>query len=87
MFSHWMKMSSDLMQAGFEAQHVIALRLVRLAQGGRAAETESRLMVTEKMAAAAEASAALACGKSPQSVVKRYRTIMRANQRRLSRPS
>ena len=85
MFTHWMKLSSDMMQASFEAQRVIALRMAKLAKGGAAAETESHLMVTEKMTAAMEAGAALASGKSPQSVVRRYRTIMRANQRRLSR--
>jgi len=71
--------------AGFEAQHVIALRLVKLAAGGPAAELEARRMVTEKIAASAEAVATLATGGSPQTVLRRYRTIMRANTKRLSR--
>jgi len=85
MFSHWVKFSSEVMLANFEAQRVIGLRLIKLSQGGDAAETESRRMVTEKLAAGAEAMAALAGGKSAQSVLRRYRTIMRANERRLSR--
>jgi hypothetical protein len=40
-------------------------------------------MVTEKLTAAAEATVALASGQSPRSVVRRYRTLMRANARRL----
>lgn len=85
MFTQWMKLSSDLMMAHFEAQRVIGLRLVKLARGGAAAEAESHRMVTEKLTAAADAAASLATGKSPGSVVRRYRTIMRANKRRLTR--
>jgi hypothetical protein len=81
----WWKLSTDLALAGFEAQRVIALRLMKLAAGGPAADQEARRMVTEKIAASAEAAATLATGGSPQAVLHRYRTIMRANQRRLSR--
>jgi hypothetical protein len=79
-----MKLSSEVMLANFEAQRVISLRLAKLARGGQAAEKESRRMVTEKLTAGTAAAAALATGKSPHSVVRRYRTIMRANKRRLS---
>lgn len=85
MLTSWLKLSSDLFFANLDAQRVITLRLAKLAKGGKAAETESRLMVTEKVNAAAEAAIALACEKTPQSVVKRYRTIMRSNTRRLTR--
>jgi hypothetical protein len=85
MFTQWMKLSSEVMAANFEAQRVIALRLAKLAQGGAAAELESRRMITEKVVAAVEAASALATGKSPHAVVRRYRTIMRANGRRLAR--
>ena len=84
MFNEWMKLSSQIMMANFEAQRVIGLRLTKLAQGGPAAEIESRRMVSEKLIAAAEAMTALATGKSPHAIVRRYRTIMRANKRRLS---
>ena len=84
MFTQWIKLSSEMMLANFEAQRVIGLRLAKLARGGAAAEAESHRMVTEKLTAAAEAATALATGKSPTSVVRRYRTIIRANKRRLS---
>jgi hypothetical protein len=84
MFDEWMKLSSDLVLAQFEAQRVIALRMARLADGGAAAEIESRRMVTEKLAANMEAAAAFAGGKSPRAIVRHYRAIMRANERRLS---
>jgi hypothetical protein len=84
MFDEWVKLSSDLILAQFEAQRVIALRLAKLADGGAQAEFESRRMVTEKFTANIEAVAALATGKSPRAIVRRYRAIMRANERRLS---
>ena len=43
-----------------EVQGVISMRLMFLAQGGPEAEVEARLMVSEKMAAFADAEMALA---------------------------
>jgi hypothetical protein len=83
MFAYWMKLSSDVVFAHFEAQRVIGLRMAKLARGGAAAEAESRRMVTEKLEAAIESTIALGTGSSPRSVVRRYRTLMRANERRL----
>jgi hypothetical protein len=83
MIDQWWKLSSDLAFAGMEAQRVVALRLAKIAKGGPAAERESRRMVAEKIGASAEAAVALASGRSPQSIVRRYRTIMRANEKRL----
>jgi hypothetical protein len=65
---------------------VIALRLMKLAAGGAAAELEAQRMVTEKVAAFMEASATLATGGSHGKVLRRYRSHVRANERRLSRP-
>jgi hypothetical protein len=81
----WWKYSRDLSFAGIEAQRVIALRLMKLAAGGPAAKVEAHKMVAEKLAASAEAAATLAKGGSAQKVLKRYRTIMRANEQRLTR--
>ncbi len=83
----WWKFSSDMAMAAFEAQRVIALRFVKLAQGGPAAQQEAQKMVSEKIMASTEAAMALASGSSPESVVRRYRTIMRANEKRLSKRS
>lgn len=46
----------------WEAQSVIALRLMRLGWGGAKAQSEAGRMVTEKFAALAEAQAAAAAG-------------------------
>ena len=43
-----------------EVQGVVSMRLARLAQGGPQAELEARLMVDEKLAAFADAEAAIA---------------------------
>jgi hypothetical protein len=77
----WMNMA----MLGVECQQVIWLRLMKLAVGGPHAETESNLMISEKMAAAADARKMLMFGASTDSVVKGYRKVVRANIRRLSK--
>ena len=84
-FSVWLNFSQQLVSANIEAQQVIALRLMKLAAGGPKAEREARRMVSEKMAASAEAFTTLAMGGSLDSVTARYRTLMRANRKRLSK--
>lgn len=81
----WWTLSADLAMAGLEAKNVIALRLMKLGSGGPAAAQEARLMVSEKVLASAEAMMTLASGGSTDAVLSRYRTIMRANRRRLAR--
>ena len=91
MFDFW----SDWIDAaalGFEAQGVIAMRLIKIAAGGPAAAAECDLMVAEKFAAIAAAhdaaSAALLGGKSLQVAttlaLAPVRRRVRANHRRLS---
>jgi hypothetical protein len=80
----WWKLSCDIAAANLEAQRVIGLRMIKLAKGGPAARDEAQKMVSEKLAASAEAASALAGGSSVESVLRRYRTIMRANEKRLS---
>jgi hypothetical protein len=79
----WWKYSRDLALAGFEAQSVIALRLLKLAAGGPAATAEAQRMLVEKWTASAEAAATFAGGGSAPKVLRRYRAIMRSNERRL----
>ena len=81
----WWNYSRDLALSGFEAQRVIALRLLKLAAGGPEATDEVRRMLLEKWTASAEAAATLASGGSAPKVLKRYRAIMRSNERRLRR--
>ncbi len=87
-----------MMNAWFEAARfasdsnsVIALRMMRIANGGPQATTEATKMVSEKMAAFAEAQgamfAALATGGNLQKAATKayapYRRAVRANRRRL----
>jgi hypothetical protein len=84
MFRNWMRLTNDAVLLGFETQRVIGLRLVKLSRGGRAAESEALRMVTEKTNALAEAGMTLARGGSAGMVkIRRYRTRVRANKRRL----
>jgi hypothetical protein len=83
MFRNWMRLTNDAVLLGFETQHVIGLRLVKLSRGGPAAESEALRMVTEKTTALAEAGMTLARGGSTGKVIRRYRTRVRANKRRL----
>jgi hypothetical protein len=93
MFNPWLTLSLKTIQMGFEAQSVIALRMLRLAAGGARMEAEATRMIAEKAATAVEAQAvaAVAAMKGhPQHVVagktlKVFRKRVRANKRRLSR--
>jgi hypothetical protein len=80
----WLSLMMESASLVLEAQHVIALRAARLAAGGAAAQTEAARMMSEKVTACVEASTMLALGRSPQMVVRRYRTRVRANARRLT---
>jgi hypothetical protein len=94
MFNPWLQLSLKAVEMGMEAQSVIALRMLRLATGGaRRMEAEASRMVTDKVAAAAEAQAVAAVsalsGRSPHVVVRKAPRVVkkrvRANKRRLSR--
>jgi hypothetical protein len=75
---------TDSVMLGVEAQRVIGLRLAAIARGGPTAEAETRLMVTEKMVAALQATGMLAQGASTRSVIAFYRSRVQANVRRLT---
>jgi hypothetical protein len=81
----WLMTAMEEAQLGLDAQQVIALRLMKIAAGGTAARTEIARMTSEKVAAATEAIATLTMGGSGRKVVRRYRTHVRVNMRRLSR--
>ena len=78
-----MRLTHDAVMLGLEAQRVIGLRLIKLSSGGPTAQAEALRMVSEKTAALAEAGLTLARGGSAGSVIRRYRTHVRANKRRL----
>ena len=89
----WCALSLQAARLGWEAQGVIALRMMRLATPSAGAGTEARRMVTEKVAALAEAQAAAATlalkGGKNHRVAKKvlgvYKKRVRANRRRLTR--
>lgn len=85
MIWNWMTFALDAARLGRETQEVMALRLLKLARGGRAAKVEARRMVTEKGIAFAEAAATLATGGSMKKVVRRVRSRVSQNKQRLSR--
>jgi hypothetical protein len=93
MFNPWLELSLKAVQTGMEVQSVIALRMLRLATGGARMEAEASRMVTDKVAAAAEAQAVAGVsalsGRSPRVVVSKAPRVVkkrvRANKRRLSR--
>lgn len=93
MFNPWRAWSVKVFQMGIEAQSVIALRMLRLTSGGARMEAEASRMVTEKIAAAAEAQAVAAVaafgGRPPHVVANKALRVVkkrvRANKRRLSR--
>jgi len=85
LFTTWMKIAGDAAMLGIETQRVVHLRMMRLFAGGPKAQSEALRMVTEKTTALAEATMTLARGGSAQRVMRRYRTHVRTNQRRLSK--
>jgi hypothetical protein len=84
MFGSWLAVAEGTL-LGFEAQRVIALRAMKIAAGGSSARSEVSRMVTEKVSAGAEAVAILTRGGSGRRVIRRYRTRVKANVRRVSR--
>ena len=84
MIPNWFKLAAESVQLGFEAQQVIGLRLVKIAGGGPAAQTEAARMITEKVTAAAEALQIWSTGGSSRWIVRRYRARVEANKRRLT---
>jgi hypothetical protein len=78
-------MFNSLMMLAVEANGVVALRMMKLMRGGKRARREAERMVSEKIAAAVEASAKLMAGASGDEIVHRYRRHVAANAKRLGR--
>jgi hypothetical protein len=81
MFKFWY----DATMLSLESQHVIGLRLMKLAGGGKNAQAEASRMVMEKFSASVAAATTLMCGGSGQTVLAEVRKKVRSNSRRLSR--
>ena len=93
MLNPWFAISYQATRLAWEAQNVMALRFMRLASGGAAGKSEAHRMVTEKVAALAEAqtvaTSAAITGKSGPVISKKvlnvYKKRVRGNKRRLSK--
>jgi hypothetical protein len=89
----WFALSAQAVRLCWDAQAVIWLRSLRIAKGGAKADAETLRMVTEKVAALAEAqlaaTAAAPKGSKKHRVAKKalavYSTRVRRNRRRLSK--
>lgn len=73
------------MMLALDSNRVIALRCVKLMQGGKAAQREAELMVREKIVAAMQAGEHLMAGASGDAIVRRYRRRVAANATRLGK--
>jgi hypothetical protein len=93
MWNDWFALSLQTAKLGWEAQGVIALRVMRMATQPAHSQTEARRMVTEKVAALGEAQAVVAAGvikgaksdRVAKKVLGVYKKRVRANKRRLTR--
>jgi hypothetical protein len=89
----WAALAFDVVKLGLEAQHVIALRLAKIASGHRDSSAEIKRMIAEKPPAFAKAHAqmtrALSGGvKAHVAARKTMRTLaktVRSNRKRLTR--
>jgi hypothetical protein len=77
-----MRVTRDAVLLGVETS-AMGLRWMKLSRGGRSAEAEAVRKVTEKTTAFAEAGMTPDRGRSAGTVIRRYRTRVRANKRRL----
>ena len=89
----WFALSTQAARMCWEAQTVMLLRGLRMAQGGAKAEAEVQRMITEKVAAVTEAQVAATMatlkGSKKHRVVKKalvvYARRVRRNRRRLAK--
>jgi hypothetical protein len=66
-----------------ESSSVVAMRTMKLMAGDGAAIAEARLMISEKVDAAFEATASLMAGASGDEIIHRYRQHVAVNAKRL----
>jgi hypothetical protein len=66
-----------------ESSSVITMRAMKLMAGDVAAMYEARLMISEKVDAAFEATASLIAGASGDQIINRYRQHVAVNAKRL----
>ncbi len=89
----WVGIGMNAWALGLEASTVMALRTMKIAQGGAGAAAEADRMISEKVAAAVELQQMALTGGlgfGPETAASKtlahYRRKVRANRRRLSGP-
>jgi hypothetical protein len=83
MFGTWLRFLTQSTLLALEAQRVMSLRMAAIAMGGSRAQAEIQRMIVEKFVASMSAGAMLTMGKPTMSIVRHYRSRVRANERRL----
>jgi len=88
----WFRFGVNAWSLGMEASSVIALRTLKIAAGGVAAEVEARRMISEKIEAgfalqalALTGGLGLTADGAAAKMVAHYRRKVRANRRRLAK--
>jgi hypothetical protein len=88
----WFRVGVNAWSLGMEASSVIALRTLKIAAGGVAAEVEARRMVSEKIEAGFTLQAlawtgglGLTADGAATKMLAHYRRKVRANRRRLAK--
>jgi hypothetical protein len=79
------RLFNSLTMLAMESHHVVGLRMMKLMRGGRSARREAKLMISEKIQAAAKAGASLIAGASADEMVRQYRRRVLANAKRLGK--
>jgi hypothetical protein len=84
-FTYWrfQNVLIPLTLLAIESSGVIAMRAVKLMAGDVAAIQEARLMMSEKVDAAFEATASLIAGAPGDQIINRYRQHVAVNAKRL----
>jgi hypothetical protein len=88
----WFRIGFSAWSLGLEASSVIALRMLKIASGGKGGEAEARRMINEKIEAGLGLQTKAltgGLGLTPQSAATKtlahYRRKVRANRRRLEK--
>jgi hypothetical protein len=88
----WLRIGFDAWALGLDASFTMGLRVLKMMAGGRAAETEARRMISEKIEAGqALQTRALTGGlgvtapSAAAKTLKHYRRKVRANRQRLAK--
>jgi hypothetical protein len=92
MFNPWLALTFQAVRLTWEAQGVMALRMMDLAGGGKANHSEARVMILERASAPVETHVAAISdepgdsnsARAPKKALNVHKNRVRSNKRRLS---